>query len=135
MTAELLDLWKILCILHIINLIFQEFKKSIAAKITPIFNVIKYAISSEHHEICIEQKIKDGLKIRKIPFYVESRWTSFCEWIIVLVLGGDGAASSLKTAFKKSMNFAYAYQMLHLKHLFKSEKTRALLHLLMIDPD
>ena len=65
-TAELLDLWRIPCVLHLINLIFQEFINSIKDKITPIFDIIKYVTNSEHYETFIEQKIKDGSKIRKI---------------------------------------------------------------------
>ena len=47
-------------------------------------NIIHYTPNSQRYENFIEQKILKGEAIRKIPNYVESRWTSFCESIIVL---------------------------------------------------
>lgn len=83
-TAETLDLWRIPCVLHLLNLIFQEFIKGISQKISPILHIIHFTSNSQRYENFIEQKKQKGEAIRKIPNYVETRWTSFCESIIVL---------------------------------------------------
>ena len=58
--------------------------KNATNKITPIFDIIKYVTNSEHYETFVEQKIQNKIQIKKIPSFIESRWTSFCDCIIVL---------------------------------------------------
>lgn len=84
LTAECLDLWRIPCVLHIINLIFKEFISGITKKISPIFELIQYLSNSEKYENFIYRKSRLGIKIQKVPSYIESRWTSFCDCILVL---------------------------------------------------
>ena len=83
-TSENLNLWRIPCVLHMLNLIFKVFVESISKKITPIFDLIKYLSNSEHYENYLSRKAFLGLKIKKVPSYVEVRWTSFCESILIL---------------------------------------------------
>lgn len=83
-TSIELQLWRIPCVLHIFNLIFQEFVDGIADKIKPIFDIIKLLTNSECYENFLLRKSREGINIQKIPSYVETRWTSFCDSIIIL---------------------------------------------------
>ena len=49
-TAECLDLWRIPCVLHILNLIFKEFVIGITKKISAIFELIQYLSKSKKHQ-------------------------------------------------------------------------------------
>lgn len=79
-----LQVWRIPCVLHLLNLIFHEFIKAIIGKISQIMDLIKYISNSEYYENFIFRKSQQGIKIKKVPSYCETRWTSFCESIIVL---------------------------------------------------
>lgn len=83
-TAIELQLWRIPCVLHMLNLIFQDFVKAIMPNINPIFDLIKHLTNSEIYENQLFQKSILGIKIKKIPTYVETRWTSFCDSVITL---------------------------------------------------
>lgn len=83
-TAEILDLWRIPCVCHLLNLIFQEFIISSKQMIEPIFDLINKLTESEKYQNFIERKKMQGVNVKKIPKYVSNRWTSFCDSLIVL---------------------------------------------------
>lgn len=63
-TAECLDIWRIPCLLHIFNKIFQTFKKSIKIAIQPIFDIINFLTNSKKYQSYIERKTKVELVLK-----------------------------------------------------------------------
>lgn len=82
--SEYLDMWRIPCVLHLFNLIFQNFVIGIKPIIQPIFSLITHLSNSTKYQSLIDHKNKQGIKIRKIPNYTENRWTSFCDCLLTL---------------------------------------------------
>lgn len=68
--AEKLNLWRIPCIIHILNLVFETFITECKTEIDPFLNLVETLNKYTKYTILVEQN-----KIKKIPSYVETRWT------------------------------------------------------------
>lgn len=83
-TAEKLLAWRIPCVLHILNRIFQTFIEEIKDQIKPIFELINFLNKSSKYQNYIDRQSENHVQIKKVPSYTEVRWTSFCDCIITL---------------------------------------------------
>ncbi|KAK8895640.1 hypothetical protein M9Y10_024110 [Tritrichomonas musculus] len=84
-TADELGLWKIQCVLHLLNKVFQVFVLAIKNKIQPIFDLISFLANSSKYTIFLQQKkFNEGIPVKKVPNYTEVQWTSFPVCIMTL---------------------------------------------------
>lgn len=84
-TADELGLWKIQCVLHLLNKVFQVFVLAIKNKIQPIFDLISFLANSSKYTIFSQQKkFNEGIPVKKVPNYTEVQWTSFAVCIMTL---------------------------------------------------
>lgn len=83
-TAEKLLSWRIPCVLHIFNKIFQTFIEGIKEKIKPIFELLTFLNKSSKYQNYIDRQAENHIQIKKVPSYTEVRWTSFCDCMITL---------------------------------------------------
>lgn len=79
-TAEYLNIWRIPCVVHMLNLIFEEFVKSSKATLLPFLKLYASLNRSTKYTIFTEPK-----NIKKVPSYIETRWTSLCQTILVFL--------------------------------------------------
>lgn len=83
-TADKLLSWRIPCVIHLLNRIFQCFVVNIKDRINPIFELVKFLNRSTKYQSFIDREAKRGIIIKKVPSYTEVRWTSFCDCITSL---------------------------------------------------
>lgn len=84
-TVEILGIWRIPCLCHILNLIFKEFILGIKEKISPIIDIINHLNNSSSYQNFLDRKnFISTKKIKKVPHYNETRWTTICDSLIVL---------------------------------------------------
>lgn len=79
-TGEALNLWRIPCVCHILNLIFQVFVENSKNNLEPFFDLVNYLVRSTKYSLYVINQ-----KIKKIPSYTDVRWTSFCTTILYLL--------------------------------------------------
>ena len=83
-SVEKLLTWRIPCVLHILNKIFQVFIENIKNTINPIFVLINFLNKSTKYQNYLDREKEKGIIIKKVPGYCEVRWTSFSDSLITL---------------------------------------------------
>ena len=79
-TAKELNLLRIPCVCHILNLIFQTFVEECKSIIDPFLESISYLGRSTKYTAYVKNN-----KLHKVPSYIETRWTSLCKSILSLL--------------------------------------------------
>lgn len=83
-SVEKLLTWRIPCVLHILNKIFQVFIENIKNTINPIFVLINFLNKSTKYQNYLDREKEKGIIIKKVPGYCEVHWTSFSDSLITL---------------------------------------------------
>lgn len=79
-TCDILNLFRIPCVCHLLNLIFKEFVEKISTIINPFFELVSFLTRSNKYTIFVNNQ-----KIKKVPSYTNVRWTSFCKTVLILL--------------------------------------------------
>lgn len=83
-TARHLNIWRIPCVIHVLNLIFKTFIDNCYDLLEPFFHLVNYLTRSTKYSLFVNKE-----NIRKVPAYVSTRWTSFCETVLTLLSTKD----------------------------------------------
>lgn len=78
--AKELHIWRIPCVCHLLNLIFKEFVSNCMETLKPFFTLLESLSRSSKYTIFSQKE-----NIKKVPSYIITRWTSFCETVLVFI--------------------------------------------------
>lgn len=78
--AKDLNLWRIPCVCHQLNLVFKEFIENCSDILKPFFDLLSSLSKSNKYTVWTKSE-----KVKKIPSYVNIRWTSFCDTVLTFL--------------------------------------------------